>query len=220
MERKERRGERERVPESKNERQRQQQQQQQQQQRSNSAAAATTAEQQQQLQLQQRRRRQQQQQPRQQQRHQPSSCNNGSSSSISSSNGGGPPSFFLSFSGFFFIYLASTSGGSRLVVYPPFPSCLYFPPIPFSFSLIAFYYLFTNLLFIFTMYLYHLVRRNPRVPKVPRVSWHTVRFTGRYVPAPATGTVYAGTGAVWENPTRGLPVSNPTGDHYQVLPLP
>jgi len=51
--------------------------------------------------------------------------------------------------------------------------------------------------------------RNPRVPKVPRVSRHTANFTGRCVPAPATGTVYAGTGTVWENPTRGLPVRNP-----------
>ena len=41
---------------------------------------------------------------------------------------------------------------------------------------------------------------NPRVQAVPRVSYHTVDMTG-------TGSV--GSGAVWENPTRRLPVSNP-----------
>ena len=45
---------------------------------------------------------------------------------------------------------------------------------------------------------------------VPRVSYHTAPFTVRYVPVPGAGTVSAGTGAVWENPTRGLPVLNPT----------
>jgi hypothetical protein len=50
---------------------------------------------------------------------------------------------------------------------------------------------------------------NPRVPMVPRVSFHTVLLTVRYGPAPVAGTVCAGTGTVWENPTRGLPVRNP-----------
>jgi hypothetical protein len=152
MERKERRGEQERVPESKNERQRQQQQQQrrqrqQQQWSSNgstaatataaSAAAATTATAAaapaQQLQ---RRRQQHQQQRRQHWRQRQQQW--------------GRPPLFLSFRVFLFIYLASTSGGSRLVVYPPFPSCLNFPPIPFSSSsLIA----FTIYLLVYCLYL-------------------------------------------------------------------
>ena len=37
-------------------------------------------------------------------------------------------------------------------------------------------------------------------------------FTGRYVPVPATGTVSAGAGTVWEKHTRGIPVWNPTQD--------
>jgi hypothetical protein len=56
------------------------------------------------------------------------------------------------------------------------------------------------------MYLYYFNE------KKPRVSRHTARFTGRYVPVPGTGTVYAGAGTVWENPTRGLPVLNPTSN--------
>lgn len=31
---------------------------------------------------------------------------------------------------------------------------------------------------------------------------------------PATGTGSAGSGMVWENPTHGLPVSNPTGSQF------
>jgi len=50
----------------------------------------------------------------------------------------------------------------------------------------------------------------PQVPAVPRVSFDTAQITVRYVPVPDTGTVYAGTGAVWENPTRGIPVPNPS----------
>ena len=49
----------------------------------------------------------------------------------------------------------------------------------------------------------------------PRVSYHTAPFTVRFVPVPVAGTVFAGLGAVWENPTRGLPVSNPTGRQNQ-----
>jgi hypothetical protein len=33
----------------------------------------------------------------------------------------------------------------------------------------------------------------------------------RYAPVPSTGTVYYGTGTVWENPTCRLPVLNPKG---------
>jgi hypothetical protein len=51
---------------------------------------------------------------------------------------------------------------------------------------------------------------DPRVSMVPRVSYDTVLIAVRYVPVPATGAVSAGSGTVWENPTRGLPVLNPT----------
>jgi len=38
---------------------------------------------------------------------------------------------------------------------------------------------------------------------------YTAEITGRYVPIPATGTVSAGTGTVWGNRTRSIPVRNP-----------
>jgi hypothetical protein len=41
-------------------------------------------------------------------------------------------------------------------------------------------------------------------------SWHTAGQTVRYVPVPATGTVYTGTGTVYEIHTRGIPVPNPS----------
>jgi hypothetical protein len=61
------------------------------------------------------------------------------------------------------------------------------------------------------MYLQYLQCEKLRVPKVLWVSWHTVRFAGWYVPVPATGTVYVGMGAVWETPTRSIPVLNSKG---------
>ena len=39
---------------------------------------------------------------------------------------------------------------------------------------------------------------------------YTTEITGRYVPVTAMGTVSAGTGTVWENRTRGIPVQNPS----------
>ena len=83
---------------------------------------------------------------------------------------------------------------------PPFFLCYYFTYNHFC-------CLFIDLLVIF--YKYFNVKK-PRVPKVPRVSRHTANFMGQYVPIPGMGTVYVGTGAVWENPTRGLPVLNPS----------
>jgi hypothetical protein len=50
---------------------------------------------------------------------------------------------------------------------------------------------------------------NPRVRAVPWVSYHTAQMTGRGGSYPPTGTGSAGLGRVWENPTHGLPVSNP-----------
>jgi hypothetical protein len=44
---------------------------------------------------------------------------------------------------------------------------------------------------------------------IPRVSFDTARFTGRVQVVPTAGTVCHGTGTVWENPTRGLPILNP-----------
>lgn len=43
---------------------------------------------------------------------------------------------------------------------------------------------------------------------VPRVSYGTAILAVRYVPVPVAGTVFAGTGAVCEMPTRGIPVPN------------
>jgi hypothetical protein len=37
-----------------------------------------------------------------------------------------------------------------------------------------------------------------------------VQIRVRYVPVPVTGTVFAGTGTVWKNPTRGIPVTSPS----------
>ena len=45
---------------------------------------------------------------------------------------------------------------------------------------------------------------------IPRVSFDTVRFTGRVWVVPVAGMVCHGAGTVWENPTRGLPVLNPS----------
>ena len=58
---------------------------------------------------------------------------------------------------------------------------------------------------------------NPQVLVIPRVSYDTADFTGRCVPAPTTGTVSAGMGAVCKNPTHGLPVLNP--NYYLLLLL-
>jgi hypothetical protein len=58
---------------------------------------------------------------------------------------------------------------------------------------------------VFTMYLEYFNEKKPWVPKVPRVSWHTANFMGRYVPVPSTGTV-------WETPTHGIPALNPIRD--------
>jgi hypothetical protein len=49
----------------------------------------------------------------------------------------------------------------------------------------------------------------PRVSGIPQVSSDTTQITVRYVPIPVTGMVFAGTGTVWEIPTRGIPVTNP-----------
>ena len=38
----------------------------------------------------------------------------------------------------------------------------------------------------------------------------TVKIMGQYVPAPTTGTVSAGSVAVWENSTHGIPMENPS----------
>ena len=38
----------------------------------------------------------------------------------------------------------------------------------------------------------------------------TARFTVRYGYYPVAGTVSDGTGTVWQKPTRGIPVVNPT----------
>ena len=46
-----------------------------------------------------------------------------------------------------------------------------------------------------------------------RYLFHTVRITVRYVPAPVTGTVFAGMGTVWKIPTRGIPVPNPKDEY-------
>jgi hypothetical protein len=43
---------------------------------------------------------------------------------------------------------------------------------------------------------------------VPWVLYDTVMLAVRYVPAPIVGTVFAGTGAVCEMPTRGIPMPN------------
>jgi hypothetical protein len=50
---------------------------------------------------------------------------------------------------------------------------------------------------------------DPRVSMIPRVSHDTVLIRVRYVPVPGTGAVSAGTGAVSDLPTRGIPVPNP-----------
>ena len=50
----------------------------------------------------------------------------------------------------------------------------------------------------------------PWVLQVLRVSHDTVNLTVWFLPIPGTGTVCLGMGTVSENPTRGLPVQNPS----------
>ena len=49
-----------------------------------------------------------------------------------------------------------------------------------------------------------------RVSWIPQVLFDTARFMGRVRVVPVAGTVCHGVGTVWENPTRGLPVLNPS----------
>ena len=46
----------------------------------------------------------------------------------------------------------------------------------------------------------------------------TAQIQVRYVPAPITGTVFAGTGTVWKIPTRSIPVPNPISKEGKVDP--
>ena len=39
----------------------------------------------------------------------------------------------------------------------------------------------------------------------------------QYAPIPGTGTVYYSMGMVWENPTRGLPILNPTPPVWVII---
>ena len=59
------------------------------------------------------------------------------------------------------------------------------------------------------MYITYFNKNTPRVPKVPQVSYNTVWITVRVQVYPWWVTVRAGSGRVWENPTRGIPVFNP-----------
>jgi hypothetical protein len=54
-----------------------------------------------------------------------------------------------------------------------------------------------------------MTRNCKKKEKKPQVSFDTAGITVRYGYYPRRVTVYAGAGAVWENPTRGIPVGNP-----------
>ena len=53
------------------------------------------------------------------------------------------------------------------------------------------------------MYIAYFNEKKPRVPLIPWVSFDTVRFMVR-----VWVMVCVGSGMVWENPTRGIPVLN------------
>ena len=61
------------------------------------------------------------------------------------------------------------------------------------------------------MYITYFNENKRRVPKVP---WNTVWIAVRVRVYPWRVTVCAGLGMVWENPTRGIPVFNPSGTEY------
>ena len=58
------------------------------------------------------------------------------------------------------------------------------------------------------MYIAYFNEKKPRVPLILRVSFDTARFTVRVRVYPRRVMVCAGSGTVWENPTRGIPVLN------------
>ena len=47
------------------------------------------------------------------------------------------------------------------------------------------------------------------ITNIPQVSFDTAQFMGQVQVVHAIGMVCHGTGTVWENPTRGLPILNP-----------
>jgi hypothetical protein len=74
------------------------------------------------------------------------------------------------------------------------------PPLPFFLNFFSNNY----------MYIQYFNTKKPRVPMVPRVSYSTAQITGLDGYYPPRVTVSAGTGAVWENRTRGIPVRYPS----------
>jgi hypothetical protein len=72
---------------------------------------------------------------------------------------------------------------------------------------------FSYFIFFFcSVILFYLFNVKPQVLAVPRVPLDTAPITVRYVPVPDAGTVSVGAGAVWEMPTRGIPVRKPTNE--------
>jgi len=59
------------------------------------------------------------------------------------------------------------------------------------------------------MYIQYFNNNKLWVPKVPRVLYSTAQMTGHDRYYPSQVMVSAGTDAVWENPTCGVPVLNP-----------
>ena len=57
----------------------------------------------------------------------------------------------------------------------------------------------------------------PQVSWIPWVLFDTAQFTGQVRVVPTMGMVCHGTGTVWENPTRGLPVLNPSHGTCKLL---
>ena len=76
------------------------------------------------------------------------------------------------------------------------------------------YLIFSSIYRDLIMILNYFNEKKLQVPKVPRVSLDTVWITVRYGSYPPRVMMYTGTGVVWENPTCGIPVRNPTGLIY------
>ena len=68
------------------------------------------------------------------------------------------------------------------------------------------------------MYIAYFNEKKPWIPLIPWVSFDTARFTVRVRVYPQRVTVCAGSGTVWENPTRGIPVLN-ASLHMYLFPM-
>jgi len=91
---------------------------------------------------------------------------------------------------------AAPAAAVAMVLWPP--PCLFF--------FLLFIIFFLKVIFnVYTMF----NKKKLQVPKAPQVSYNTAEIMGHDRCYPPQVTVLTGTGAVWENPTRGIPHVEP-----------